>query len=236
MTLGRWQKRRVSDATTAMHRDWERFVRSLQSAGLLSELTLESIPERLGAHADEAPDAISTSLLFERYYRGDGDLEAGLRRIRADRYVAHRERDRATAREIVARLRLAIPEIGPLGLVEEDGVLKLRTFRAQAVLPDALVDEDHMTVMDTVYVRRTVTVRTLVAATNELLRQRNLIHRFVPLDGVDGEEAYVAVEPADALILDSVDALEAPLSALRPFAGWSKGPLVVFPPPTRSVA
>lgn len=216
---------------TDSHRAWDRLVRAFQSAGLLSELPISSIVARLGAAYHSAPDGVATASLLEPYYRGDGDVEAGLRRIRQDRYVVHRARDTATAREIVARLRLALPEIGSLGLVEENGRLFLRTFGAQAELPEAVVDEDQLMVKDTVYVRRIVNVHTLVAATNDLLRQRAISHRFLPLDAREDEEVYVALEPADAILLDSVDALEDSLGTLRPFAGWSKGPLVVFPPP-----
>lgn len=241
--LARWVWERVSAARERIsrppeplvHVEWRRYVEAFHTVGLAQELDIQTLPARLGDPARGTPTSEDVSRLLDGYYRGDGDAEAGMRRTRADRYVTHHAGDRSTARQIVARLRLAVPEIGPLALVDEDArrepssAISLRTFRRKAPLPRRELDSESFEHSGLLYVRRTITVRALVAATNALLASRGIARRFLPLDGTDELEAYVALEPGDAAVLDLVDAFAAPLDELRAFAGWGSSSSAIDP-------
>lgn len=217
-----------------IHGGWLALLQALQTAGLAMALRPISLPRRLAAAASRPPEPHALTALLEAYYRGDGDVEAGLRRLRADRMVIHREGDGATARQLVARLRLACPEIGPLVLIEEQGgPLVLRTSDARTVLGLDVLDSESMVLDGTRYEQRTVAVRTLVGAANFLLSQRRIRTRFLPLTVAEGVEAYVGLEPADALVLDAAGLLDEPFDAIRSLAAWDRGPLIVYDPARR---
>jgi len=243
MPIASWVRRKVASLDAALgrgpahHPAWAELVQALQTAGIARELALASLPARLDEAAQEFPEPSGLTEVLDGYYRGDGDVDAGLRRVREDRYVCVRERGGATARQVVARLRLACPEIGPLGLVDDDqDRLVLRTSGAQVPFPFDAVEEHSLRVDDTLYVRRNVTVRALVHATNLLLAARDIPHRFLPLDVDEETEIYVALEAADALVLEAVGLFDTPLGALRAFAGWDRGPMVSFDGRERRVA
>lgn len=217
-----------------IHPGWMEAVGALHTAGLATALFPASLPTRLGDAATRPPEPWALTSLLERYYRGDGDVDAGLMRLRHDRMVIHRQEDRATAREVVARLRLAAAELGPLALIEEpDGRLVLRTHGAYQPLHPALLESERLDVDGVPFERRTIEVRALVGATNALLSQRDLPVRFVPLALRDGVEAYAGLLPADALVLDAAGLLAEPLDAVRALARWDRGPLVVYDPARR---
>lgn len=218
------------------HRGWLDAVSSLHTAGLAAALFPASLPARLGSAAHRPPEPFALTRLLEAYYRGDGDIEAGLSRLRSDRMVLHREGDRATARQIVARLRLAAPELGPLALIERsDDELVMRTQGAVEPVAAELLEVERFRIDGAAFERRTITVRALVAATNALLARRGRPERFVPLATCDAVEGWVALEPADALVLDAARLLAEPLDAIRVLACWNRGPLVVYKP-SRQVA
>lgn len=218
------------------HRGWLDIVSSLHTAGLASALLPTSLPMRLGSAVQRPPEPWALTRLLEGYYRGDGDVEAGLGRLRGDRMVLHRAGDGATARQIVARLRLATSELGPLGLIERpSGELVLRTQGGQEPIAGELLEVERFHLDGEAYERRTVTVRALASATNALLALRGRPHRFVPLATCDAVEGWVAIEPADALVLDDAGLLAEPLDAVRVLACWTRGPLLVCDP-TRRVA
>lgn len=211
------------------HRGWLDALASLHTAGLASALFPASLSARLGGAGARPPEPWAFTRLLEGYYRGDGDVEAGLARLRGDRAVLHREGDGATARQIVARLRLAAPELGPLGLIERSrGDLVLRTQGAQEPLGADLLAVERFSIDGEPFERRTVTVRALAAATNALLAFRGQPHRFVPLATCDAVEAWVAVEPTDVLVLEAARLLAEPLDAIRVLAHWHRGPMVVY--------
>lgn len=232
--LARWVWERVTAARerisrppeSGVHVEWRRYLEAFHTVGLGTELEVQSLPARLGEPARAVPTSEHVARLLDTYYRGDGDVETGMRRARADRYVTHHASDRSTARQIVGRLRIAVPEIGPLALVDEDArrdrptALSLRTFRRRAPLPTRELDAEQFEHSGLLYVRRTITVRALVAATNALLASRGIARRFLPLDGTEECESYLGLEPGDAAVLDLVDAFAAPLDELRAFAGW----------------
>ncbi len=220
------------------HPRWREVLEGLHRAGLAKALFPASLPARLGSAATRPPEPNALTALLDAYYRGDGDVDAGLVRFRTDRIVLHRERDRATARQIVARLRLAAPELGPLGLIEESGGrLVLRTYAAQEALAPQLLEREPLVLDGVPFERRTIEVRSLVVATNTLLSRRQIPFRFVPLALADSVEAYVALDPADVLVLDAEGLLDEPLDAVRAMARWDRGPLVVYDPnATRRVA
>ena len=213
----------------AVHAGWRTLLSALHTADLALGVSPATLAPRLGSSAQRPPEPSALTQLLERYYRGDGDVDTGLARLRHDRVVLHRERDRATARQIVARLRLAAPELGPLGLIEAgDGDLVLRTFAAQEPLAKELLDDERFAIDGEIYTRRTVTIRALVEATNVLLARRSIGRRFVPLAVCETAECYVAIAPADVLVLDAASLLDEPLDEVRALARWNEGPLVVF--------
>jgi len=219
------------------HRGWLDALSSLHLAGLVAALFPGSLPMRLGTAARRPPEPHALTRLLVAYYRGDGDVEAGLRRLRADRMAIHRAGDGATARQIVARLRLATPELGPLGLIERsEGELVLRTHGAESPLDPSLLELERLAIDGVWYERRMVTVRALAAATNALLAARGLRTRFVPLATAQDTEAWAALEPADALVLDAAGLLAEPLDDIRILACWNRGPLVVYDAAARRVA
>lgn len=221
-------------AHQAVHAGWRTLLSALHTADLALGLFPATLSPRLGPSAERPPEPWALTQLLERYYRGDGDVDTALARLRQDRVVLHREGDRATARQIVARLRLAAPELGPLGLIEEtEGELVLRTSGAQEPLAKELLEDERFEMNGEKYTRRTVTVRALVAATNVLLARRGITRRFVPIAVCEAAECYVAIAPADALVLDASGLLDEPLDEVRALARWNEGPLVVFDPARR---
>jgi hypothetical protein len=209
-----------------VHPGWVSLLGALHGAGLGTAILTTSLAMRLGAAAKRPPEPSVLTRMLDEYYRGDGNVDVGLVRVRGDRLVLHREGDRATARQIVARLRLALPALGPLGLIEgRDGELVLRTQGTQEPLSPELLEEERLVIDGAVYSQRTVTVRALVAATNVLLSRRRITHRFVPLTLADGIEGYVALGPADTVLLEAEGLLDEPLDELRTFGCWDRAPL-----------
>lgn len=227
MSTADWSKEQVTlpwaplvRASVRYHAGWERLIRALHGAGVCLELSPQSLRVRLGARIENEPDEASVGALLDDYYRGDGFPMAATRRSRQDRYVVFREDDGATAMQIVARIRFAAPELGALGLVEEQGAIVMRAGSLRVPLPPESLHEHGLPSAGGVVVRRTIAVSALVAAANQLLAQRGVPFRFVPVTGDDGVEAYLGVTHERAEILDGVDVIDGALEDLDAFACW----------------
>lgn len=202
-----------------LHVGWQRLRAALRGAGVAPGLVARSFHARLGPHARVCPTRETVIELMDGYCLGEA-----LGRPSEARYLSHRDGERDSARQIVARIRRALPELGMLTLADESrggtSRLVLRARGVWAVVPTDEVEEEHFRVGQTDYVRRTVTVDGLVEATNQLLAMRDLPVRFLPLNAPDDVDAYLAVDPAAAEVLDRVCFWAAPLDELRGFARW----------------
>lgn len=222
-----------------VHPGWTAFVDGLARSGVAPDLGAASVPDRVGrGRASRPPEPHARTALLESYFGGEGRPGQALARVRAARLVEHRESRPSTAREIVGRLRLASPELEGLALVDDEtsACLVLRTKGARAAIDDAAVGAEQVLARGVVFVRRTVTVRALVAAVNALLAARGSARRFVPLATCDGVEAYVSVRPSRAMVLDAAGALDEPLDDLCDLTRWSADELAAVVDRLRSVA
>jgi len=215
----------AQDREGPLHVGWQRLRAALRGAGVAPGLWKRSLHARLGPHARLKPTRATAFDLLDSYLR----LEARGRAAEG-RYLAHLEGNRDSARRIVARLRAAVPELGPLTLADERHAgrqrLLLRAVGASAeIAPHCVAEEalDH----DARWVQRTVTVDALVASLNQLLALRGLPFRFLPIDGPEDVAAYLAVDRHGAGLLDEVDFWTAPVEELRGFASWLDAPDVV---------
>lgn len=228
MTIASWVRDRLGHGDRQIHPDWRYFLNVLHEANMATELHPSSLPLRLGSRAELAPDVVSIATLLDDYYRGDGYSELASRRMRLDRCLVHRDGEPTSARKIVSRLRVLAPELGPLALLEGTNRFVLRTVGFEAPLPARGIYTHSLPVGGTTFVRRSITVAALVGAANELLAAVRASHRFLPLDGIDGIEMYLAVTEDAAETLERVHLFEAPLTDLSSFAAW-KTPESVAP-------
>ncbi len=244
MAFPRWL--RASRPEEALHPGWRRYLDALGAVGLGQELDAAALA-RLVAPADvsRAPDLDAIADALDGYYRardrgpapgesGPIEIGAAMRRCRRDRHVSVRENDGANARTIVATLRLAVPELGGLALVEEPrprfvwaAPLVLRARGGVAALPAAAMEVDAVALRDETYLRRTITVRALLGATNTVLSKRGIAWRFLPIQSPEGVESYLAVTRDTASLLEPLAIWADPLEGLLPFACWREGS--IFP-------
>ena len=211
---------RFSSVETPVHADWSRAIRALHLAGLLRDLSMRDARERLGEVARVPPEPQAVMALLAGYYSGDGDPDRGLSRIRAERWVAQHPGELRSAEVVLARLMRVAPELGWIALLDrgpEPLLCDADSFISVSGAEDEEFESD-----SGVFVRRTVSVRALVGAVNELLAKHGVHARFLPLRAPDGVDAYAGLDPLDAAILASVDLLAEPLDALLPFAGWNE--------------
>ena len=232
MSLVRWV-RRETDQGHGVHPTWVELLGVLHSAGLCDELSADSLEARLGGAVLEPPVVETASLLLRSYYRGDGCLETGLRRLRFDRYIGRAFGAPLSAQDVVAWLALISPGLEPLMLVNEGATsvnMCMRTYNARSstiassarTFPGGLLD---------VVSGHSTSMQSLIVATNELLAIRGLTYRYLPLASGTHLEAYLGIEPIDAALMDMIHAFAAPLESLGAFAQWSM-PL----PPQQQVA
>lgn len=123
-----------SRAPGTIHDGWRRLLKGVHSAGLARELALGTVPERLGSFSTAEPGDSTIGLLFESYYRGEGNLDAALRRTRSDRHVLVRAKDGLALRTLLAFIDSVAPTLGGLGLVRHREQLWLRASGAAAAL------------------------------------------------------------------------------------------------------
>lgn len=223
----------------AVHHSWPPLLSALRTAHVAPDLEPGSLQERVGTRRAWQPvNPTSFTALMASYFRGDGQPSEAVLRSRRARYIVHRESDTSSAREIVGRLRLAAPELGTLRLVDNKDAdrLELHTVGVESSIPGSEVALELSKARDGMFCRRVVTVRALVIATNALLKRRGAPCRFVPLQGPEGIETYVGVEPIGAMILDSVNALDEPLDELCELASWSPDELSEVVARLRTVA
>lgn len=117
-----------------VHDGWHRLLKGMQSAGLARELPLGTVPDRLGSFAGVEPGESTIGLLFESYYRGDGNLDAALRRTRSDRHVMVRAKDGLSLRALLGFIDSVAPILGGLAVAQHRGSLRLRACRASTEL------------------------------------------------------------------------------------------------------
>lgn len=204
-----------------VHVGWQRLRAAMRGGGVCSDLVRRSFHARLGPRARMCPTPEGIFELLDTYFHGDG-----CGRVNEGRWLSHVDGERSCARQIVARLRRQVPELGMLTLSDESEPggqrLMLRMVGGHVEIPPDEVEVEELRVGETVYVRRTVTIDGLVRATNRLLARRGLALRFLPMDAGDDADGYLAVDPAAAEVLDRVSFWSEPLEALRDFAAWDE--------------
>ena len=200
--------------------DWVSLGRVLAQTGLVPPMAAaELLANAKARHGSVLPEAAVAEVMCD-YVARRGHAIEGARRCRARRFFLHREGDHVNASQLVRRLSFLAPELGTMLFVMDDPrqPLKLRTRTASAVVPRweiqlSPTDEGKG-------LRRSVTVRGLLGATNRLLALHDLPFRFVPLATADDYEAYVGVNAFQAMLLDNIDALHQPLIDLRGLLSW----------------
>jgi len=203
------------------------YVRALQGAGLmaeLSEMLMAVLLDSVEPHEDE--DARHLDLL-ELYYAGGDAEDVATRRRAADRFFVHHAEDVVNAHQLVSRLSALVPEIGTVSLERigsDDGPLVLRAGEHFS----AVVDEPEEEEMDTGQIDLTelepetsITVRGLVGSINVLLDRNDVRSRLVPLTSDGEREAYVCCGVAEAMVLCRDGYLEAEdPERLMEFCAW----------------
>lgn len=203
-----------------LHLGWQRVRAALRGAQIAPDLTSRSFHARLGPHARLCPTDRTTLGLLSAFFRveGSGRLDQG-------RFLEYREGSRDTARQIVLRLSSLVPELEMLKLVEEhhggEPCFVLRCVGMHTVLDEDALDVVRFDCGGTVYERRTVTVRAIFAAVNSLLAARDLPFRFLQLRTPADTEAWLAVDPRAAQILDEIELWEMELPEAYELAGWT---------------
>ena len=202
-----------------LHVGWQRLRAAMRGGGVCPDLVCRSFHARLGPRARLCPTPEGVFELLDTYFHGDARGRLG-----EGRWLSHVDGERACARQIVARLRRQVPELGMLTLSDESTgagrQLMLRMVGGCVAVPLEEVEVEELHVGQTRYVRRTVTVDGLVQATNQLLAMRGASFRFLPVDAGEDVDAYMAAEPAAAKVLDRVGFWAEPLEELHAFAGW----------------
>jgi hypothetical protein len=169
---------------------------------------VSTFPARLGERGLSRPDPDAVFALVDEWARSS--------RART-RFVGVRQRDRESARRILARIAGAVPELPILILadepVAEERALVMRTFGATVRVAR---DSDGM-----------VTVDALFEAVNALLSKRGCALRFLPVDGPEDGIGYLAVDRRTAEMLDGCEFWALPLGELDGFAAWPLAPIVV---------
>lgn len=206
-------------ASLPLHRGWRHVLSVFHGAGLLNELGPDGLFRILGPGARGAPDVDIFARILDHYYRGLGDAHRGIRRRRTDRYVALQDGDQATAESWLAQLRAASPELGSPRLERGSSPI-------EAVILHACVAQVPLSASDMSMVEhgglpaRSASLGALVSAVNALLEVQGAWRRFVPLDGPDGLEAYLCVDPVAARQLDALGLFAESLDELSELTGW----------------
>jgi len=202
-----------------LHVGWQQLRAALRGAAVVPDLVQRSFHARLGPHARLRPTATAVLDLLDGYFQAEG---AG--RLEEGRWLCHRDGDRDSARQIVARLRTVTPELGLLTFdTASDGQLVLRMAGGCEPVAPEEIEVEHLSCGRSRYIRRTVTVDGLVEAVNRLLARRGIAFRFLPLATPGDVDAYLAVDPRGAEVLDRIGFWDAPLADLQDFAAWPDG-------------
>jgi len=205
-----------------LHVGWQRVRAALRGAGLMPGLVERSLHARLGPHARVCPTPATVLSLIDEYLSKEarGRVDEG-------RILVHRAGERTSARQIAARLRRAVPELGMLALSEEGHRgrtrLVLRCMGAHAIVDEEEIETEQLGAGTARWTRRTVTVDALVVAVNELLATLGGPFRFLPMSCPEDANAYLAVDLAGAEVLDSIGFWDEPLDDLDDFASWADG-------------
>jgi hypothetical protein len=170
-------------------------------------------------HGPVPPDAAVAEVMCD-YVARRGHAIDGARRCRARRFFLHRDGDSVNASQLVRRLSFLAPELGTMLFVMDDPrqPLELRTCASSVVVPRWEIQLNPTA--EGRVLRRNVTVRGLLGATNKLLAHHDLPFRFVPLLTADDYEAYVGVNAFQAMLLDNIEGLQQPLTDLLGFLSW----------------
>jgi hypothetical protein len=200
------------DREGPLHLGWQRVRAAMRSAGAVPGLFDGVLHGRLGPNARLRPTPRAIVELLDGYLRAEPD---------GGHYLSVRESDGETARQIVGRLRAAVPELGPLTLVDEShagrGTLVLRTAGAHAAIDADEIGIDETRTGRTVWIKRSVTVRAIVDATNALLERLDVPMRMLAIEAPDGVEAFLGVDERGAALLDAVAFWETPVAETGEF-------------------
>ena len=223
MRLARWTwpSRRRTDTPAAgeppVHLGWQRLRAALRGAQVTPGLIDDGFHRRVGGAGSRRPTPAATVGLLDRYFHGEAREE-----LAEGRFLCHRAGDGQGARQIVARLSHILPELRMLTLATEGDGLVLRCVGAHVVIDPDEVEEQHLSAGTTDYVQRTVTVEALVVATNRLLHDLGHGFRFLPMNAPGDVNAFLAVDPSGAQVLDSIGFWAEPLKDLVDVARWPR--------------
>ena len=124
----------------------EAYVELLKHAGLVHELTAPLMMV-LAEVLKQGPQDLETSRidLLVRYYEAAGDDDAAARRVRADRFLLHKNDDLVDAHGVVERLNQLVPEVDTIHLERigggEEGPLVLRCGEHLSAVTDDYDEE-----------------------------------------------------------------------------------------------
>lgn len=205
-----------------IHPRWQQLVNALCCSGVTAELALPSLHKRLGVRAQRPPGRRAFIGLLESYFQGDGSADDGLRRRQQARLLVHHETHRSTARDILARLAMVVPELDNISLLITGStrVMSVWADGMATIVPESDIDVERVTIAGVVHKKRAVTVRGLVSAVNRLLAMLGHDFRFVQLVAPDNVEAFVGVSPIDSAFLERGGALELKGEELDEFTVW----------------
>ncbi|MCS6798377.1 MAG: hypothetical protein NZ898_07590 [Myxococcota bacterium] len=227
------QERDVTSRVVALvdpvHGGWLALVDALHGADVALDLRRSQLPARLGNGATQAPEPASVARLLESYYRGDGNVEVGVRRRREDRWIVLRPECRPDASRFVETLRALAPELGAVSLRAHDGRARLVGPACHAIVPDVAG------VRLTCSFAGTLSASGIVIAANQMLARVGAPQRWYPLQLGD-TQAWLGLEPSGALVLQDIGLLDRDLDALRAYAALGRGPLVTVGARARGVA
>lgn len=198
-----------------------KFVDMLRGSGLLSDLddqnteafcaassTMVHASDRKGRHLD----------LLRNYYDAGGDSELAESRLLKDRFILHRDDAQTEAAELLGRISAVHPELPSIAIERLgeglDSPLILRSGDHICAL-----DDDGLDVLEDG--KQTVSVQSLVRATNVLLARHEERRRLLMLQPDAFREAFIAVPMSEAIRLCRGGVLEAitPQNVMR-FGGW----------------
>jgi hypothetical protein len=181
------QPARVSNTPPAIimaPAEFPAFARALYTAGLLTELRVEHLPNLPAI--SEASSPRERLDFLEAYYAAGADPVVSLRRRAADRWFLYDNHQGLAGAQLVQRLTFVLPELAQAHLERvggRNGTLLLRAVDLVCALDDDQSDRNGAT----------IAVDELVRGMNMLMERRGEQVRLVGLVGDGNREAYVGV-------------------------------------------
>ena len=182
------------------------FIAAMRDAGLCAEMTGGEVDRVVSLVGSRRGLARQVDML-EAYYAGNGDGEVSRRRIAADGFFLHREKEPINAHGLVKRFARLVPDLGKV-VIERigtaDGPLVLRAGEHVAAVVDDYEEDletgeiDLRTLDDG---PPTISLLGVARALNVLLHRHGIRYRFVPLASDAAREVYVTTTVAEAMTL-----------------------------------